>query len=67
MEQALRAGKLINSEYLEKIMYTFWAFVKTVTGGFMVVTVQANTNYEATQMLRAQYGELLLSEAARRP
>lgn len=48
-------------------MYTFWAFVKTVTGGFMMATVQANSNYEATQMLRAQYGDRLLSEAARRP
>lgn len=45
-------------------MRTWWANVQTVTGGFMRVTVQANTAYEATQMLRSMYGSKLLSESA---
>lgn len=46
-------------------MYTWWAFVKTDVGAFMKVRVQADTQYEATEMLRGMYGYNLLSEAAR--
>jgi hypothetical protein len=45
-------------------MYTYWAFVRTVVGGFMRVTVQADNPYNAYQMLRAMYGNQLISEAA---
>ena len=39
-------------------MYTYWAFVRTVVGGFMRVTVQADNPYNAYQMLRAMYGRI---------
>lgn len=42
-------------------MRTFWAFVKIETGSFMRVTIQANTFYDAQQMLLAQYGSRLMS------
>ena len=45
-------------------MYTYWALVQTVTGGFMRVTVQADNPYNAYQMLLAMYGDRLLSESA---
>lgn len=45
-------------------MYTYWAFVRTVVGGFMRVTVQADNPYNAYQMLRAMYGNQLISESA---
>lgn len=44
-------------------MYTFWANVRTVTGGFMRVTVQAATPFHAKEMLLAMYGDKLISEA----
>lgn len=46
-------------------MYTWWAFVRTDLGAFMKVRIQADTQWEATEMLRATYGSNLLSEAAR--
>lgn len=45
-------------------MQTYWAIVRTVVGGSMRVTVRASNTYEATQMLRAQYGEKLITECA---
>lgn len=43
---------------------TYWAFVQTVVGGFIRVTVQAPNHFHANQQLQAQYGGKLLSEAA---
>ena len=43
--------------------FTFWANVRTTTGGFMRVTVQAESPYHAMQMLRNMYGDNLISEA----
>jgi hypothetical protein len=48
-------------------MYTWWAFVRTDVGAFMKVTVQADTQYNAMQMLRNMYGTNLCSEAAMVP
>ena len=48
-------------------MYTYWAFVRTVVGGLMKVYAKADTAYQATIMLRAQYGDKLISEAAYTP
>ena len=45
-------------------MYTYWAFVSTGTGSFIKVTVQAPNAYVAYEMLKAQYGSKLLSQAA---
>jgi hypothetical protein len=45
-------------------MNTYWAFVRTVPGSFMRVTVQADTPYNAYQMMKAMYGSLLISEYA---
>ena len=45
-------------------MNTYWAFVKTVTGGFIKVTVQADTSYTAYEIMRATYGDRLLSAYA---
>lgn len=45
-------------------MYTYWANVQTVVGGFMRVTVQADNPYQAYQILKNMYGEKLLSESA---
>ena len=45
-------------------MNTYWAFVQTVVGGFMRVTVQAPNPYQAQQQLQAQYNEKLLSYPA---
>lgn len=45
-------------------MNTYWAFVKTVPGSFIRVTVQADNSYNAYQMLLAMYGDRLLSEHA---
>jgi hypothetical protein len=48
-------------------MYTWWAFVRTTVGGFMTVTIQAPTQYQAQQQLRLMYGSELISEAAMAP
>lgn len=45
-------------------MVTWWAFVRTGSGAFMRVTVQAPTQWQAQEQLRAQYGNQLISEAA---
>lgn len=45
-------------------MTTYWALVRTVVGGFMRVTVQADNPYNAYQMLKAMYGDRLISEHA---
>ena len=47
-------------------MHTYWALVSTGIGSFMRVTVQAETPYIATQMLKAMYGEKLISDCASR-
>lgn len=46
-------------------MYKWWAFVKTGVGTFVKVTVYADNQYVATQMLRNMYGDNLQCEAAR--
>ncbi len=46
------------------VMYTWWAMVRNAQGGYMRVTVQADTAYNATQMLRSMYGSQLVSESA---
>lgn len=45
-------------------MNSYWALVRTVVGGFIRVTVQASDPYSAYQMLKAQYGDKLISESA---
>lgn len=45
-------------------MNTYWALVRTVAGGFMRVTIQADNPYNAYQMMRSMYGSQLLSESA---
>ena len=45
-------------------MYTWWGLVKTTTGGFMRVTVQADNAYQAQEMMKSLYGEKLLTEGA---
>lgn len=44
-------------------MHTYWAFVRTGIGAFMRVTVQADSPYNAYQMLKALYGDQLISES----
>jgi len=44
-------------------MNTYWALVKTVVGGFMRVTVNSDSPYNATLMLKSMYGDNLLSPA----
>lgn len=45
-------------------MNTYWAFVRTVPGAFIKVTVQADNSYAAYQMLKAMYGDQLISDYA---
>lgn len=45
-------------------MHTYWALVSTGIGAVMRVTVQADTPFNATQMLRAIYGDKLISDFA---
>lgn len=45
-------------------MQTYFAMVRTVVGGFMRVTVQADNPYNAYQMLKSMYGDKLISEHA---
>jgi hypothetical protein len=45
-------------------MHTYWAFVRTGVGAFIRVTVQADNPYTATQMLKAMYGNKLISDCA---
>ena len=40
---------------------TYWAFVKAGTGNIIKVTVQADTPYNALQILKNTYGENLSS------
>ena len=47
-------------------MDTYWAFISVGVGATIRVTVQANSVYEATQMLKAMYGSQLISESAGR-
>jgi hypothetical protein len=42
----------------------YWAFVRTTTGGFIRVTVTADSWYNAQQMLKNTYGSNLMSDAA---
>lgn len=60
MGQALRLRSLIG----DICMYTWFAMVRTTTGGFMRVTVQADNQYYAQQMLESMYGSELLTEAS---
>ena len=46
-------------------MYQFWALVRTNDVGYIRVTVMADSQYQANQMLKGMYGDKLLSEAAR--
>ena len=45
-------------------MHTYWALVSTGIGAIMCVTIQADTPYNATQMLKAMYGDKLITECA---
>ena len=45
-------------------MQTFWALIRTDGGLITRVTVNADNTYAATQMLRAMYGSMMLSESA---
>jgi hypothetical protein len=45
-------------------IYSYWAFVKTGTGSFIKVTVQAPNSYVAEQMLKNTYGSNLMTGAA---
>ena len=45
-------------------MKTFWALVRTVPGAFIRVEIQADTPYNAYQMLKAMYGDQLISSTA---
>lgn len=45
-------------------MQTYFAMVRTVPGGFIRVTVQADNPYNAYQMLKSMYGDKLISEYA---
>ena len=43
---------------------TYWALVRTVPGSFIRVTIQADNPYNAFQMLKAMYGDQLISSFA---
>jgi hypothetical protein len=45
-------------------MRTFWALMRTSTGGIIRVTVQAENNFVAYEMMKAQYGGQLISQSA---
>lgn len=45
-------------------MNTYFAFVRTVPGAFIRVTINADNPYNAYQMLKAMYGSQLISEFA---
>ena len=45
-------------------MRTYWAFIETQNSGFIRVTVQANSWFDANEMLKSMYGTRLRSEAA---
>jgi hypothetical protein len=45
-------------------MQTYWANVRTTAGGFIRVTVQAPNPFVATEMLKAMYGDRLVSDFA---
>ena len=47
-------------------MHTYWALVSTGIGSFMRVTIQADTPYNATQMLKSMYGSKLITDCANR-
>jgi hypothetical protein len=42
-------------------MQTYWANVRTTAGGFIRVTVQAPNPFVAMEMLKAMYGDKLMS------
>jgi hypothetical protein len=45
-------------------MNKYWALVRTVPGAFIRVEIQADNPYNAFQMLKAMYGDQLISSAA---
>ena len=45
-------------------MFTFWALVRTNDVGFIKVTIQADNQFIAQNMLKGMYGDKLLTEAA---
>ncbi len=45
-------------------MQTYWANVRTTAGGFIKVTIQAPNPFVATEMLKAMYGDKLMSDFA---
>lgn len=45
-------------------MNTYWALVRTVPGAFIKVTIQSDNPYNAFQMLKAMYGDQLISSFA---
>lgn len=45
-------------------MQTFWGTVRTGTGSFIKITVQADNSYVAFQIMKATYGDALISAYA---
>ncbi len=45
-------------------MKKYWALVRTVPGAFIRVEIQADNPYNAFQMLKAMYGDQLISSTA---
>jgi hypothetical protein len=45
-------------------MRTFWALIRTSAGGIIRVTVQAESNFVAYEMMKALYGDQLISQSA---
>ena len=45
-------------------MRTFWALIRTSAGGIIRVTVQAENNFVAYEMMKATYGNQLISASA---
>ena len=45
-------------------MQSYFAIIRNDRGGTFRATVQARNHYEATQMFRAQYGSMMLTEGA---
>jgi hypothetical protein len=48
----------------ENNIKSYWAFVKAGTGNFIRVTIQADTPYNALQILKNTYGDNLQSGPA---
>ena len=45
-------------------MRTYWGLMRTSTGGIIRVTVLADNNFVAYEMMKALYGDQLISQSA---